>query len=126
MRIFIVGLSLAAVIAVGAGTSSSQTQTELTQQSLNDYRSADRKLNAVYSSLVARLSPAGKTSLQTAQLTWIRFRDQECEFESMGTVGGSIHPMIVNGCLARLTLQRTKDLEHQLNCQEGDLSCVRQ
>jgi hypothetical protein len=34
--------------------------------------------------------------------------------------------LIISPCLARLILARVNDLEHQLNCQEGDLSCVRQ
>ena len=126
MRNFVAGLSLIAAMAAWAGSGRSQSQMELTQQSGEEYRNADRKLNAVYSSLAAKLSPASKASLQTAQLAWIRFRDQECEFESINTVGGSIHSMMASICLTRLTDQRTKDLERQLNCQEGDLSCVHQ
>ena len=41
----------------------------------------------------------------------------------MATTGGSIHSMMVAICLTRLSDQRTKDLEKQLNCPEGDLSC---
>jgi uncharacterized protein YecT (DUF1311 family) len=80
-------------------------------------------LNAVYNKLRAKISDAGKKNLQVAQQSWLRFRDQECEFETMRTVGGSIHSMIVAICLTRLTDQRVKDLEAQLNCQEGNLSC---
>jgi uncharacterized protein YecT (DUF1311 family) len=80
-------------------------------------------LNAVYNKLRAKISDAGKNKLQVAQQSWLHFRDQECEFETMGTVGGSIHSMIVAICLARLTDQRVKDLDAQLNCQEGNLSC---
>ena len=124
MRIFIAGLSLIAAMATCAGSGRSQSQMELTQQSAEEYRASDRKLNAVYSSLAAKLSPASKANLQAVQLAWIRFRDQECEFESINTVGGSIHSMMVNVCLGRFTDQRIKDIERQLNCQEGDLSCV--
>ena len=126
MRIFIAGLSLVAAMVTCARAGNSQSQIELTQQSVEEYRASDRKLNAVYSRLAAKLSPASKESLQTAQLAWIRFRDQECEFESINTVGGSIHSMMVNVCLGRFTNQRIKDIERQLNCQEGDLSCVHQ
>ena len=126
MRAFTATASLLAAMLAGAADGGAQSQMELYRQSAEDFQSADRQLNAVYTKMVARISPAGKASLQAAQLTWIRFRDQECEFEAMATIGGSIHPLIVNACLARLTIQRTKDLEHQLNCQEGDLSCARQ
>jgi Lysozyme inhibitor LprI len=84
---------------------------------------ADQRLNAVFSSLIAKISAAGKASLRDAEKTWIGFRDQECAFETMASVGGSVHPMVVSQCKSRLTIQRTKDLEGQLNCKEGDLSC---
>jgi uncharacterized protein YecT (DUF1311 family) len=123
MRRFIAGLASVAAMAC-AGVGYSQTQMELNRQASDEFQKADRQLNAVYTKLTAKLSPETKKSLQAAQLTWIRFRDQECDFETMGTVGGSIHGMMVVGCRTRLTEQRTRDLERQLNCQEGDLSCV--
>lgn len=101
----------------------SQTQSELNQRAASDLRKSDERLNAAYNKLRAKISDAGRKSLQTAQQSWLRFRDQECEFETMGTVGGSIHPMVVALCVTRLTDQRIKDLEAQLNCKEGDLSC---
>ena len=108
---------------IAIGSAAAQSQMELNAQAAADLRKSDQQLNAVYNKLRAKISDAGKKSLQTAQQSWLRFRDQECEFETMGTVGGSIHSMIVAICLTRLTDQRVKDLEAQLNCQEGDLSC---
>ena len=117
-------LTVACVLtALAVGSVAAQSQMELNAQAAADLRKSDQQLNAVYSKLRAKISDAGKKSLQTAQQSWLRFRDQECEFETMGTVGGSIHSMIVAICLTRLTDQRIKDLEAQLNCQEGDLSC---
>jgi uncharacterized protein YecT (DUF1311 family) len=113
----------AAIMVVAAGAAAAQSQMELNAQAAADLRKSDQQLNAVYNKLRARISDAGKKSLQTAQQSWLRFRDQECEFETMGTVGGTIHSMIVAICLTRLTDQRIKDLEAQLNCKEGDLSC---
>jgi uncharacterized protein YecT (DUF1311 family) len=118
------GLAVAAAIAaIGGGTAVAQSQMELNAQAGSALQKSDAQLNAVYNKLRAKISDAGKKSLQTAQQSWLRFRDQECEFETMGTVGGSIHSMIVAICLTRLTDQRIKDLEAQLNCKEGDLSC---
>ena len=117
-------LTVACVLtALTVGSVAAQSQMELNAQAAADLRKSDQQLNAVYNRLRAKISDAGKKSLQTAQQSWLRFRDQECEFETMGTVGGSIHSMIVAICLTRLTDQRIKDLETQLNCQEGDLSC---
>ena len=113
----------AAIVVLSAGIAAGQTQSELNQRAGSDLRKADERLNAAYNKLRARISDAGKKSLQTAQQSWLRFRDQECEFETMGTVGGSIHSMVVAQCLTRLTDQRIKDLEAQLNCKEGDVSC---
>ena len=110
-------------MVVAASPAVAQSQMELNAQAAADLRKSDQQLNAVYNKLRAKISDAGKKSLQDAQQSWLRFRDQECEFETMGTVGGTIHSMIVAICLTRLTDQRIKDLEAQLNCKEGDLSC---
>ena len=115
---------LVAVVAMSAPIHA-QSQMELNQQAGAALQDADRQLNAVYTKLRTRLSPESRARLQSAEEAWIRFRDQECAFIGSPTIGGSIHGMIVAQCQARLTLVRAKDLETQLNCQEGDLSCVR-
>jgi uncharacterized protein YecT (DUF1311 family) len=118
------GLAVAcAITSIAIGSAAAQSQMELNAQAASDLRTSDTQLNAIYNKLRARISDAGKKSLQTAQQSWLRFRDHECEFETMGTVGGSIHSMVVAMCLTRLTDQRIKDLDAQLNCQEGTLSC---
>jgi len=114
----------AATMVVAAGGAVAQSQMELNAQAGNDLRKSDQQLNTVYNKLRAKISDAGKAKLQTAQQSWLRFRDQECEFETSGTVGGSIHGMMVAICQTRLTDQRVKDLERLLNCQDGDLSCA--
>lgn len=103
-----------------------QTQMDLNQQAGTALQDADRQLNAVYTKLRTRLGPESRARLQAAEEAWIRFRDRECAFIGGPTTGGSINGMIVAQCQARLTLVRVKDLEAQLNCQEGDLSCVRE
>lgn len=103
-----------------------QSQMDLNQQAGTALQDADRQLNAVYTKLQTRLGPESRARLQAAEEAWIRFRDRECAFIGAPTAGGSIHGMIVAQCQARLTLVRVKDIEAQLNCQEGDLSCVRE
>ena len=105
---------------------SAQNQMELNQQAGTAQQDADRRLNAVYTKLRTRLGPESRARLQAAEEAWIRFRDRECAFIGAPTAGGSIHGMIVAQCHARLTLVRVKDLEAQLDCREGDLSCVRE
>jgi uncharacterized protein YecT (DUF1311 family) len=121
MRLALTAASAVAALAISSAAA--QSQMELNAQAAADLRKSDEQLNAVYNKLRAKISDAGKKNLQVGQQSWLHFRDQECEFETMGTVGGSIHSMIVAICLARLTDQRVKDLEAQLNCQEGNLSC---
>ena len=100
-----------------------QTQADLNQQAGTDYAAADKQLNAAYAKLMAKITPVGQTKLKQAELDWIRYRDDECAFETMGTEGGSIHGMVEIQCKTRLEQTRTKDLQAQLNCAEGDLSC---
>ena len=115
---------LVAVVAMPA-VGLAQSQMELNQQAGAALQDADRQLNAVYTKLRTCLSPESRARLQSAEEAWIQFRDRECAFIGSPTAGGSIHGMIVAQCQARLTLVRVKDLETQLNCPEGDLSCVR-
>jgi uncharacterized protein YecT (DUF1311 family) len=126
MRLSMVRLALVVAAVSASHQALGQSQMELNQKSYEDHQKADKQLNATYTALMAKISAAGKARLREAQISWLRFRDQECAFEAMGTEGGSVHSLIVNECLLGLTLARIKDLEHQLNCQEGDLSCVRQ
>jgi uncharacterized protein YecT (DUF1311 family) len=118
---------LASVVAIQMlpAPGHAQSQMELNQQAGKSLQEADQQLNAVYTKLRTRLSPESRARLQAAEEAWIQFRDKECTFIGAPTIGGSIHGMIVAGCQARLTLVRVKDLEAQLNCEEGDLSCVR-
>lgn len=115
---------LVAVVAIPAA-GSAQSQMELNQQAGTTLQDADRQLNAVYTKLRTRLGPESRARLQAAEEAWIRFRDKECAFIGGPTTGSSINGMIIAQCQARLTLVRVKDLETQLNCQEGDMSCVR-
>lgn len=103
------------------------TQAELTECSAQAYQVADDKLNEAYQALVGQLSnnAASLEKLRTAQRAWIDFRDAECAFESSAVEGGSIQPMIQNGCLETLTESRTDQLREHASCEEGDLSCSR-
>jgi uncharacterized protein YecT (DUF1311 family) len=101
-----------------------QSQTEMTEKAGNDWLKAEQQMNVVYSSLAAKIPVESKGRLEEAQETWLRFRKQECAFETDDSIGGSIHRMLVYQCESRLTLQRTKELGKQLNCKEGDLLCT--
>lgn len=59
---------------------------------------ADAELNRVYKLYAARITPAQRTQLGTAEHVWIHYRDKACAFE-----GGS--------CLTDLEKERTAELE---------------
>jgi uncharacterized protein YecT (DUF1311 family) len=41
------------------------------------YDAWDKELNRVYNELARKLSPAARAALKTAQLEWLKFRDEE-------------------------------------------------
>jgi uncharacterized protein YecT (DUF1311 family) len=61
--------------------------------------------------------------LLQAQRARIAFRDAECDFSTADSQGGSIHPMLVSGCLQGLTEALAEQLGSYLECEEGDMSC---
>ncbi|GAX41337.1 hypothetical protein NIES4075_23070 [Tolypothrix sp. NIES-4075] len=88
---------------------------ELKFCSQQSYQAADRKLNQVYQQVVSSLSSEAKQLLVTGQQSWIKFRDNNCNFEVYSSRGGTGYEIFRNGCLERLTKQRTKDLQDYLS-----------
>ena len=88
---------------------------ELKFCSQQSYQAADRKLNQVYQQVVSSLSSEAKQLLTTGQQSWIKFRDNNCNFEVYSNRGGTGYEIFRNGCLERLTKQRTRDLQDYLS-----------
>ncbi|MEH3146548.1 MAG: lysozyme inhibitor LprI family protein [Methylobacterium frigidaeris] len=89
---------------------------------------ANADLNRVYGVLKAKLDANGQHNLLEAQRAWLTFRDKECSLRTGADpanpdADGTIGPMLVGECLTGLTLQRTRDLQAQVRCPGGDLSC---
>jgi uncharacterized protein YecT (DUF1311 family) len=106
-----------------------QTQMDMNICSQRDYDKADKALNEQYkktraamvaidSDLDADLKGAEK-ALVKAQRAWVDYRDGECEAEGFQARGGSMEPMLVSGCKATLTVQRTKELKTLADGPEG-------
>ncbi|TAJ73157.1 MAG: DUF1311 domain-containing protein [Phenylobacterium sp.] len=98
------------------------TQLEMNQQADARFKIADRELNAAYRKLVAQASAGGRERLRQAQRAWIAFRDLDCAARA-GSRGGSFHPAAVSLCLEAVTDDRTRTLQAELNCAEGDMGC---
>ena len=92
-----------------------QTQVEINDCQAREYKKADAALNTVYKQLMTKLEDEGeRAALKAAQVAWLKFRDSDCEFEAYQNKGGTIYPLIYDGCLTTLTQQRTKELRELL------------
>ena len=91
-------------------------QTTLDQNvcSSQEFQAADKKLNQVYQQLQPKLNSKQKQRLIVAQRSWLKFRDETCDYESGHFEGGSVAPSIYGYCRARVTKERVKDLERYL------------
>lgn len=102
------------------------SQTEMNLCSIDDAKKNKQALDAVYEKLMKKISPEGREKLLAAQSAWIDYREKQCDFNTLGSVGGSVRPMVLSDCYAYLANQQTKILQQQLECEEGDLSCGHQ
>ena len=75
------------------------------------YEASDKRLNEVYKQLVTKLKSEERSLLVEAQLGWIKLRDNNCEFETYRSRGGTGHSGFLNECLDRMTKARTAELE---------------
>ena len=123
-------VALAALSLALAPAAQAQTRPELvgpSQRDMNEQAAtrlemANHALNQVYGKLMAAASPDGRNRLRAAQRAWVTFRDLDCDARS-GARGGSFHPASVAQCLEAVTDERTRTLQSELDCQEGDMSC---
>ncbi|TIT78370.1 MAG: DUF1311 domain-containing protein [Mesorhizobium sp.] len=125
----VLAVAVAAMMAVpaqAADCAAAKTQADLATCTAKDATSADAALNVVYRALAERLTTADQQRLRDAQRAWIPFRDKECAFRTRPYADGSVYSSLVETCKAELTQARLAQLQHQLQCPEGDLSCVPQ
>ncbi len=83
------------------------------------YEAADKRLNEVYKKVVSGLNADQKNKLVDIQLTWIKFRDASCDFETYQSRNGTGYIAFLSECKERLTKQRTADLEKYLSLRSG-------
>jgi uncharacterized protein YecT (DUF1311 family) len=103
-----------------------QDQNTMTLCAGLDYDKADKELNALWPSIKASAEENDKSAsaedggyvkaLMASQKAWLAFRDAECTWQGFQAHGGSMEPMLVNGCLAAVTKDRIKQLKEN---QEG-------
>jgi uncharacterized protein YecT (DUF1311 family) len=101
-----------------------QTQTDMNDCAAREYKKHDAAMNELYEQLLAKLNQRQRSQLQEAESAWIAYRDKQCAFQT-GSAAGSIRPLIQYDCLDEKTNVHTAELNRQLNCKDGDPSCVR-
>ncbi len=127
MRSSLIIAMVLALLRVGAAEGAScgdlTTQNEMNACVARDAQKVDDKLNATFKQLQAKIQANHRPKLIAAEKAWLAYRDAQCAFNTLGTEGGSIQPMVQALCLKDLTSQQVKVLEQQLNCPEGDVAC---
>lgn len=117
----LIGLTLvsASMFAASAMAAEEDCKNPVSQMAMNvcagkDYQREDATLNKRYKELVAKLEKDRRAKLKQVQVTWIKYRDLQCDFDSSNYDGGSMYPLVRSSCLARMTAQRNKELEAML------------
>jgi uncharacterized protein YecT (DUF1311 family) len=121
------GLLFAATCAYGASDqstscASAKISAEVDTCVARQYAEADRKMNTVYTQVMAqidrdykpepRLGKELKAKIKNAQLAWLSFRDAQCAVEAFEIEQDKpAHTTTVKACMNRLTVERTTQLE---------------
>ncbi len=102
-----------------------QVQQEMNWCAARDFEVADERLNAQWKETAAAMKARDSSfveyagndtregyfeSLLEAQRAWLRYRDAHCRLEGYYARGGSLEPLLVSTCKARLTRMRTDEL----------------
>jgi uncharacterized protein YecT (DUF1311 family) len=87
-----------------------------------DLRDSDKRINAVYKTLMEGLDEAGKKSLRDAQRGWLKARDKECSLDTKESDREKWLQAILTDpsktvCVVRYTYQRVTQLDTQLKGQ---------
>lgn len=107
-------LAIAPTQAQEVNCKNPQTTREMRICSSQEAASADKKLNRIYPQLMSKLSGQQKQRMIQAQTAWINFRDATCAYEKGQYEGGTFAPVAYSSCIARLTKQRTQELQQYL------------
>ncbi len=118
-RLFILGLTCHGALALATGpkpepvdcSKTPGTQSALNACAFQDFENATAAYSAAYKTLSQSVGNKQRQLLRQVQTEWIQYR---------------VAPMINWQCQARMTRERTAELQRFLDCKEGDLSCVRQ
>jgi uncharacterized protein YecT (DUF1311 family) len=89
----------------GIGPAAAETQCFVTES-----QSAEKELNSFLAEIQKVLNAANQNRLQSAQRSWVQYRQANCEAERGLYDGGSAAPMVYYACLAADTRHRISEL----------------
>lgn len=120
-------ISLAmALLLAGAQTdaqcSNAVTQADMTGCAVREFNAADAAMNRQWKLTLAAMHNADRypaqdgrptyaNQLLAAQRAWLAYRDAHCVSAGYAARGGSMEPMLVAQCRAKLTRERTEQLK---------------
>jgi uncharacterized protein YecT (DUF1311 family) len=90
-------------------------QIELNECSKKSLDEETKKINKLYNDYRNTLEDTQKKSLKEVQLSWIKYKDKKCEFETSFYSGGSIAPLIYSECQKDETVKRANEFKEYLN-----------
>lgn len=109
-----------ATLAQDVDCDTAETQQDMNFCAEQDWQVADADLNDAYGAALALMQeidtvtePMGDTEeerLRTAQRAWVDYRDAACDVAGYAMRGGSAEPLLIYGCMAALTEERTAGL----------------
>ncbi|MBS0408464.1 MAG: DUF1311 domain-containing protein [Proteobacteria bacterium] len=102
-----------------------QTQAGMNRDAGARLKASERQMASQIATLDGRYTPAQRAALRRSQRAWLAYREADCAYQAAGARGGSAWPMLVADCKADRTETRVNDLKQQVECQEGDLACVK-
>lgn len=99
------------------------TQAELNACAHDEFLVANGSYAEHYKRLSDALPTTQRERLRRVQKAWVNYRTAACRFESGPVHGGSVYDLVYWRCAARMTLERSAEIERFASCREGDITC---
>jgi uncharacterized protein YecT (DUF1311 family) len=87
-----------------------QTTRDMIECGERTYKEASKKLGSMNKQLQEKLNPTQKKRLIASHQDWLKHRDTFCAFEAGMYEGGTLEPVTRFNCYARMTNERTQEL----------------
>jgi uncharacterized protein YecT (DUF1311 family) len=91
-----------------------ETQAAMNMCAAKKFKEADAELNRVYNQLASKVEAPYRAKLKAAEVSWLKYRDDNCDYETALYEGGTMRPMVYSFCLERMTKARAAELRQQI------------